>query len=107
MNAIIYIRWSSLEQSKGDSYNRQLSICNSFCASQGYNVIETVVDQGRSAYTGENIQTGNLGQLVERFRKREFPEDTIVVVEQIDRLTRTIHEASAPGSCEHGLSVVG
>ncbi|MDF0545951.1 hypothetical protein PX699_26690 [Sphingobium sp. H39-3-25] len=24
-----------------------------------------------------------------------------------EELTRTIHEASAPGSCEHGLSVVG
>lgn len=25
----------------------------------------------------------------------------------IEDLARTIHEASAPGSCEHGLSVVG
>jgi len=88
MDAIIYIRWSSLEQTKGDSYARQINRCTKFCADKGYNVLETVVDEGRSAYTGENILTGNLGKLVERFERREVPEATLVVVEQLDRLTR-------------------
>ena len=88
MDAIIYIRWSSLEQTKGDSYARQINRCTKFCADKGYNVLETVVDEGRSAYTGENILTGNLGKLVERFERREVPEGTLVVVEQLDRLTR-------------------
>lgn len=88
MDAIIYIRWSTLEQQKGDSYTRQMSRCSKFCADNGYNVLEVVSDEGRSAYTGENIHTGNLGKLVERFERREMPEGTVVVVEQLDRLTR-------------------
>lgn len=88
MDAIIYIRWSTLEQVKGDSYARQLNACSKFCADNGYNVIETVVDQGRSAYTGENIETGNLGKIVERIARREIKPGTPVIVEQLDRLTR-------------------
>lgn len=88
MDAIIYIRWSTLEQTKGDSYTRQMNRCTAFCEANGYNVLETVVDEGRSAYTGENIHTGNLGKLVERYARRELLESTVVVVEQLDRLTR-------------------
>lgn len=88
MDAIIYIRWSTLEQTKGDSYTRQMNRCTAFCEANGYNVLETVVDEGRSAYTGENIYTGNLGKLVERYARREVAEGTVVVVEQLDRLTR-------------------
>ncbi len=88
MDAIIYIRWSSLEQTKGDSYTRQINACTKFCADNGYNVIDTVIDKGRSAYTGENIHTGNLGKLVQRYERREIAPGTPIIVEQLDRLTR-------------------
>lgn len=88
MDAIIYIRWSSLEQKKGDSYTRQINATTKFCVDNGYKVVETVVDEGRSAYTGENIHTGNLGKLVQRYERRAVAPSTPIVVEQLDRLTR-------------------
>jgi len=36
MEAIIYIRWSSLEQSNGDSYNRQINNCTRFAEKHNY-----------------------------------------------------------------------
>lgn len=60
MEVFIYARWSSLEQTKGSTLERQLSNCESFAAERGWKIAETLVDRGRSAYTGANIETGAL-----------------------------------------------
>ncbi len=39
--------------------------------------------------------------------RAEGDHELLLTNEGFRNLTRTIHEASAPGSCEHGLSVVG
>lgn len=88
MNAIGYARWSSLEQSKGSTLERQIQEIERFSASNGWKLVGQVTDEGTSAYTGANIQTGNLAQLVHSIEQGEISRDIIIVVEQLDRLSR-------------------
>ena len=89
MNAIIYARWSSLEQGKEGrtTLTRQLHLCESFAERNGYVVVERLTDEGRSAWTGDNIKTGNLGKLKERL-ERDGGHGLTIIVEKLDRLSR-------------------
>ncbi|MHA6689294.1 recombinase family protein [Devosia sp. A449] len=88
MKAIIYARWSSLEQSKGSSLERQMDICERFCLEQGWEVIDRLRDEGKSAYTGANLSEGELGTLTKRVENDLLREPTVLVVEQLDRISR-------------------
>lgn len=87
MQAILYSRWSSLEQSKGTSSARQQQLCADFAEQQGWRIAERVADEGISAWTGDNIKSGNLGKLAARF-ERQGAEGVVLVVEKLDRLSR-------------------
>ncbi|WP_157220605.1 recombinase family protein [Flavisphingomonas formosensis] len=87
MEAILYSRWSSLEQTSTTSAPRQLEICEAFAAARSFDIVERVVDEGRSAWTGDNLINGRLGQLTERF-KREGAQGKVLVVEKLDRISR-------------------
>ena len=89
MDAIIYARWSSLEQGRAgtSTLSRQLSFNEAFAERAGHTVVERIVDEGRSAWTGDNIKTGNLGKLTERL-EREGGEGRVILVEKLDRLSR-------------------
>lgn len=88
MQAIGYARWSSLEQSKGSTLERQLGLINRFSKAKGWDLIEQITDEGTSAYTGENIQTGNLAALIRRIENGSLSSNVVIVVEQLDRLSR-------------------
>lgn len=96
MNAVIYARWSTLEQGKRregeearNTLTRQLEAASKFIEQKGWTPLGLpIVDEGRSAYTGDNIKTGELSKLIQRAERGELPADTIIVVEQLDRLTR-------------------
>lgn len=90
MRAFIYARWSSLEQSAGSTLARQLEVCGSYVASQpGWTLVETLMDKGKSAYTGANIETGALGKFRDRVMSGALnPTDVVLVVEELDRLSR-------------------
>jgi len=51
-SAIIYARFSTPSQEKGDSLDRQLTDCRDFCQRNNLNVVEEIADLGRSAYKG-------------------------------------------------------
>lgn len=53
--AIIYSRFSSDEQEKGDSLARQSRVCEAFAATRGWEVVGRLIDKGRSAYKGEHL----------------------------------------------------
>lgn len=89
-NCIIYYRFSTEKQEVGDSIERQLRDCNDYAKAQGWTVIETIGDHGRSAYKGEQISKGNLGKLEQRIRAGEYPPGTILLVERLDRLSREL-----------------
>jgi DNA invertase Pin-like site-specific DNA recombinase len=70
-------------------------------------VTEKLSDQGRSAWTGDNLRTGHLGKLLERF-EREGAANTVLVVEKLDRLSRQpplVMAAWVQRACATGLLI--
>ena len=86
MLAVAYARWSSLEQGKGSTLERQLQVIERYCSKHGLEILERVTDEGSSAYTGTNIQTGHLGDVIRRVEAGRLPRDITIVVEQLDRI---------------------
>lgn len=89
--AIAVLRWSTLEQGNSDrsSEARQDANISRMAAQHGWPVVERHVDAGRSAFTGENLTKGKLGELTRRFHTGALdPAEHVVVVEELDRLSR-------------------
>ena len=87
LRAIKYMRWSSDKQSKGSSFARQNKKIDELCERMGWEIVETHVDEGVSAYSGANMLEGHLAKLRERF-VREGGDGWVLCVEQLDRLSR-------------------
>lgn len=88
MQTYIYARWSSLEQTAGSTLERQIANCTAYVDQRQLEVTETIVDAGRSAYTGSNITSGNLGTFAKRVVSGAVPRGSRLVVEELDRLSR-------------------
>lgn len=88
MRAVVYARWSSLEQGKGSSLERQVTLCERLCHDKGWEIVDRIRDEGRSAFTGANLKDGQLAKFTERLELGLQPEGTILVVEQLDRISR-------------------
>lgn len=87
MKAIIYARFSTKEQAKGTSLERQIELCESYCKANGWKVTDTKFDKGLSAWSGANMDAGSLAEITDNLVKYGG-EDTVIVVEQLDRITR-------------------
>ncbi|MBJ7408873.1 MAG: recombinase family protein [Phenylobacterium sp.] len=89
MDAYIYIRFSTPRQEAGSSRERQEEVCRAYVQRMGWNLIEPVIaDLGRSAWKGDHLKKGNLGKFADRLFAREIPRGSVVVVEELDRLSR-------------------
>lgn len=88
MDAVIYVRWSSAEQSKGSSRERQLEDCRRHAAAKGWRVIAELVDEGVSAFKGLHASSGELGRLVKDVSEGAFPNGIVLLTEKLDRLSR-------------------
>ena len=86
---ISYIRFSSRAQLKGHSYKRQLEACNKYCEQEGITLINSYEDLGVSAFTGKNSSEGQLAVILEMVKSGKIPNDTYLIIESLDRLTRT------------------
>ena len=87
--AFSYIRFSSPEQAKGDSYRRQLSRTQEFCLKHDLLLSETrFEDLGVSGWTGKNIETGALGTFLEAVKVGKIPKGSVLIVENFDRFSR-------------------
>jgi len=80
--AFSYLRWSTSEQSFGDSERRQLQLAESYCARNGLQLVETVKDAGVSGFHGKN-RNGELGRLVNTINNGD-----VLLIEDCDRLSR-------------------
>lgn len=87
MEAIIYRRFSTQEQGRGSTLQRQSELCTAYCEGQGWTVVKVVTDSGVSAWTGQNIESGNLATLT-RELVANGGAGKVIVVEQLDRITR-------------------
>ena len=88
--AYSYLRFSSPEQARGDSYRRQTSMAASYAMSHNLDLDEalTFQDLGVSAYRGLNAETGKLGCLLEAVRMGLIMKSSVILVESLDRLSR-------------------
>src|SRR5207249_57341 len=108
--AYSYIRWSTPEQSKGDSSRRQTEAARRYCAQHGLMLDDsTYRDAGISAFKGKNLESGALGQFLEAARAGIVPAGSTLLIEKLDRLTRlpplkALNVLSA--LCDLGITVV-
>ncbi len=93
--AIIYARFSSAEQSKGYSLERQQTLGAEFAAEQGWVVEKSISDEGRSAFHGANRLEGSELHQFELEARNGLHRGKVLVVENIDRLSRQGAKAAA------------
>jgi DNA invertase Pin-like site-specific DNA recombinase len=88
VQAIAYVRYSTITQKDGDSYGRQTNPLEVFEQREGVKITEIVTDDGVSAYTGRNVTHGNFGQILDKIRCGELGEGDYIVAESVDRISR-------------------
>jgi len=88
-NAISYKRWSSPEQSAGNSAARQTDgygkFCEAFKLAQG----QSYTDSGLSGFHGTHKSKGKLGEILQAIKSGSLPKGTTLVIENWDRLDRS------------------
>jgi len=88
LDAVVYIRWSSAEQGKGTSLERQRHDCHRHAAAKGWNVVAELVDDGVSAFKGRHSAVGELGRFVADVEAGAHPRGVVLLTEKLDRLSR-------------------
>ena len=87
---IPYWRFSDPSQEDGDSFRRQDSFLMAYCQRTGSSVDPTwqFRDKGVSAFLHKNAEKGDLARFLSEVEEGRIPTDRVLVVENIDRLTR-------------------
>lgn len=88
--AYSYVRFSTPEQLKGDSLRRQTDAADRYCREHGLTLDTdlTMRDLGVSAFRGANRDKGALGAFLAAVKAGDVPRGSVLLVEDIDRLTR-------------------
>ena len=87
--ATIYARFSSLEQAKGISLERQFELADRLAQQHGWDVTSRISDQGKSAFSGANRQPGGaLCAFEQQVAEGLYRNGHVLIVERIDRLSR-------------------
>ena len=91
--AFSYIRFSSPEQAKGDSYRRQRDAAVRYCEERGLELATakeyTFLDKGRSAYSGRHLDDeGQLRRFLDLVENGTIARGSYLLVESLDRLSR-------------------
>ena len=86
-----YRRFSSGRQASGHSLERQIASAQRWCEEHDLKLDQSLVlaDLGVSAYKGHNITKGALAGFLEAAQSGKVPSGSILLVESLDRLTRT------------------
>jgi len=95
--AYSYMRFSTAEQSKGDSLNRQSTMAREWAERHGV-PLDTeldLTDRGISAYLGANAETGALGVFLAAVRDGTIPRGSWLLVESLDRVSRQVVRKAA------------
>lgn len=109
--AYSYLRFSTPEQAKGDSFRRQTALADQYAAKHGLQLDTelTFRDLGVSAYRGANLETGRLGDFLEAVHTGLIPKGSYLLVESLDRISRkTARKAMhiVEEICEAGIVLV-
>ena len=88
--AYSYVRFSTPDQAKGDSYRRQTEAANEYARRHGLELDTelTLTDLGVSAFYGANAKTGALSTFLEAVKDGTVKPGSYLLIENLDRLTR-------------------
>ena len=89
--AFSYIRFSTAEQSKGRSKERQLTAAKAYAVSRNLELDESLSfqDLGVSAFRGRNLEEGAaLGAFLKAVKDGLVPKGSYLLVESLDRVSR-------------------
>lgn len=88
--AYSYVRFSTPEQMRGDSFRRQTEAAARYAATHGLDLDETFSfhDLGVSAFHGRNRAEGMLGEFLAYVRSGDIPKGSYLLVENLDRISR-------------------
>ncbi|MGO8837454.1 MAG: recombinase family protein [Limisphaerales bacterium] len=87
--AISYLRFSSRKQSANDSYRRQIEATEKFCKENNLVLSERLEDLGISAWKGKNLSDESaLGGFLKLVESGKVPKSTVLICENLDRLSR-------------------
>jgi DNA invertase Pin-like site-specific DNA recombinase len=86
---ISYLRFSTPQQSEGDSTRRQLAASAEWAKARGLKIDDSYRDEGVSAYRGKNAASGALGRLLRLIESGAIPKGSVLIVESLDRLSRS------------------
>ena len=87
-SAIIYARYSSAEQGKGFSLERQIGNGRQFIEASGWTLDAILRDEGRSAFSGANRLAGSALHTFEAESRDGKHRGKTLCVENVDRLSR-------------------
>lgn len=109
--AYSYLRFSTPEQSQGDSRRRQGDAARAYAAAQGLDLDEelTFEDLGVSAFHGKNVDAGRLGDFLAAVRGGLVARGSYLLVESLDRISRNKPRKAVrvlENLCEEGITVV-
>jgi hypothetical protein len=96
MKCYSYIRFSSPEQAKGSSYERQFENAKQYAKEKGWDLDErlSMFDPGLSGFHQANTTKGELGLFLKAVSDGKIETPSALLVENLDRLSRaTIPEA--------------
>jgi len=86
--AFSYIRFSSPEQMRGDSYRRQNEQAEAWAKENGYQIAKTWKDLGVSGFRGRNATAGAFAEFLRDVAADQLPKDSVLILENLDRLSR-------------------
>lgn len=82
-----YIRFSSMRQGEGSSYERQIKMAKEIADRYGLELVNDYQDLGVSAFKGANSKTGALSRFLDEIG-RSIPVGSWLFIENLDRLSR-------------------
>lgn len=90
IKAYSYLRFSTPEQMKGDSFRRQSSLAMAYAQQHGLELDESLTfhDLGVSAFRGDNLETGQLAAFKEAVQSGRVQRGSYLLVESLDRVSR-------------------
>jgi DNA invertase Pin-like site-specific DNA recombinase len=88
--AYSYLRFSTPDQLKGDSFRRQTEGSREYAKRHRLDLDETLSfkDLGVSAFRGKNVQEGELGVFIKAVETGKVRKGSYLLVENLDRLSR-------------------
>jgi DNA invertase Pin-like site-specific DNA recombinase len=109
--AYSYLRFSTPEQMRGDSFRRQSHMAQQWASRNGVDLDDnlTFQDLGVSAFKGANAETGMLREFQEAVRAGAIAPGSFLLIENFDRLSRDAARKAMrllEDICEMEISVV-